>query len=142
MCLGLEDSNNSFIPQPPINKEKEVIIEQLLNKPYEITEQKFSQKELSFWLQSGITSEVLKQYKAVSLKEYRSENRECKPFSYVSSEKEPIFGYIGKRFVKIYRPFSKVRFLYGGNIGESYCFGLEQLPAKGDTLLLQGEKKM
>lgn len=141
MCLGLDDSSSSFIPQPPINKEKEVIIEQPLNKSYEITEQKFSQKELNFWLQSGITSEVLKQYKAVSLKEYRSENRECKPFSYASSEKEPIFGYIGKRFIKIYRPFSKVRFLYGGNIGESYCFGLEQLPAKGDTLFITGGEK-
>lgn len=141
MCLGLEDSSNSFIPQPPINKEKEVIIEQPLNKSYEITEQKFSQKELNFWLQSGITSEVLKQYKAVSLKEYRSENRDCKPFSYFSSDKEPIFGYIGQRFIKIYRPFSKVRFLYGGNIGDSYCFGLEQLPAKGDTLFITGGEK-
>lgn len=48
---------------------------------------------------------------------------------------------MGKRHVKIYRPFSDVRFLYGGNIGDSYCFGLEQLPAKGDTLFITGGEK-
>ncbi|MHC8440561.1 toprim domain-containing protein, partial [Bacteroides hominis] len=41
----------------------------------------------------------------------------------------------------LYRPFSKTRFLYGGNIGESYCFGLEQLPSKGDTLFITGGEK-
>jgi hypothetical protein len=48
---------------------------------------------------------------------------------------------MGKRYVKIYRPFSEVRFLYGGNIGDNYCFGLEQLPAKGDTLFITGGEK-
>ena len=99
------------------------------------------QKELDFWLQSGITPEILKLYKTVSLKEFRSENKENKPFYYTSSESEPIFGYMGKQYVKIYRPFSEIRFLYGGNIGESYCFGLEQLPAKGDTLFITGGEK-
>ena len=111
------------------------------SKPYHIIQQKFSQKELDFWFQSGITPEILKQYKAISLKEFRSENRENKPFGYTSTENEPIFGYMGKRHIKIYRPFSEVRFLYGGTIGESYCFGLEQLPAKGDTLFITGGEK-
>lgn len=48
---------------------------------------------------------------------------------------------MGKRYVKIYRPFSDIRFLYGGNLGENYCFGLEQLPAKGDTLFITGGEK-
>jgi hypothetical protein len=59
----------------------------------------------------------------------------------VSSETEPIFGYAGKRYVKIYRPFSKIRFLYGGLLPDNYCFGLEQLPAKGDTLFITGGEK-
>ena len=50
-------------------------------------------------------------------------------------------GLTGKRHVKIYRPFSDIRFLYGGNLGENYCFGLEQLPAKGDTLFITGGEK-
>lgn len=104
-------------------------------------QQKFAPQELDFWMQSGITPEILKLYKTVSLKEYRSENKEGKPFFYTSSEAEPIFAYMGKRYVKIYRPFSDIRFLYGGTIGESYCFGLEQLPAKGDTLFITGGEK-
>jgi hypothetical protein len=140
MSLGLSNSE-TYIPQQPIDKNKQTVPESLINKPYNVIQQKFTQKELDFWSQSGITPEILKLYKAISLKEFSSENKEGKPFSYISSENQPIFGYMGKRFVKIYRPFSEVRFLYGGNIGENYCFGLEQLPAKGDTYSLQAEKK-
>ena len=141
MCLGLSDSENTYIPQQPITKNKQPVPEPPQNKPYNVIQQKFTQREMDFWMQSGITPEILKLYKVVSLKEFRSENKEGKPFCYASSENEPIFGYIGKRFVKIYRPFSDVRFLYGGNIGENYCFGLEQLPAKGDTLFITGGEK-
>jgi hypothetical protein len=141
MCLRLGDSENPYIPQQPIAQSKQPAPEPPQNRPYNIIQQKFTQKELDFWMKSGITPEILKLYKAVSLKEFRSENKEGKPFSYASSESEPIFGYMGKRFVKIYRPFSEVRFLYGGNIGENYCFGLEQLPAKGDTLFITGGEK-
>lgn len=142
MCLGLDNVGNSYILQQTLVKQKQTAApEPKQNKPYNIKEQKFSQKELDFWIQSGITLEILKLYKTVSLKEFKSENKEGKPFSYTSSENEPLFGYIGKRYVKIYRPFSDVRFLYGGNLGENYCFGLEQLPAKGDTLFITGGEK-
>ncbi len=142
MSLGLNSSDfASCVPQSVSQKNTLTTSEPPQNKPYNIVQQKFTQKELDFWMQSGITPEVLKLYKTVSLKEFRSENKDDKPFSYTSSEHEPIFGYIGKRHVKIYRPFSDVRFLYGGNIGDSYCFGLEQLPAKGDTLFITGGEK-
>ena len=142
MSLGLGDSGNTtYIPKSTPQKSNPTNPEPPKNKPYNIIQQKFSQKELDFWIRSGITPEILKLYKTVSLKEFRSENKDNKPFYYVSSENEPIFGYMGKRFIKIYRPFSEVRFLYGGNIGENYCFGLEQLPAKGDTLFITGGEK-
>ncbi len=143
MSLGLDSSDYSYTLQPTMlkNKQQPVMPEPPKNRPYHIIQQKFTQKEQDFWMQSGITPDILKQYKAVSLKEFRSENKDGKPFSYVSSESEPLFGYMGKRFVKIYRPFSDIRFLYGGTIGESYCFGLEQLPSKGDTLFITGGEK-
>jgi len=142
MSLGLDSSAYAtHIPQSVPQKNNSTIPELPKIKPYNITQQKFTQKELDFWLRSGITPEILKLYRAVSLKEFRSENKDGKSFSYTSSENEPLFGYIGKRYVKIYRPFSEVRFLYGGNIGDSYCFGLEQLPAKGDTLFITGGEK-
>jgi hypothetical protein len=141
MSLGLGESESSYTAQRTMPQSKQPILEPPQSKPYNISQQKYTQKELEFWLQSGITPEILKLYKAVSLKEFRSVNKDDKPFFYTSSENEPIFGYMGKRFVKIYRPFSQVRFLYGGNIGENYCFGLEQLPAKGDTLFITGGEK-
>ena len=67
----------------------------------------------------------------VSLKKFSSENNEGKPFSIAATDKEPVFGYTAKQYVKVYRPHSEMRFLYAGDFGENYCFGLEQLPAKG-----------
>ena len=34
-----------------------------------------------------------------------------------------------------------MRFLYVGDFGDNYCFGLEQLPAKGDLLFITGGEK-
>ncbi len=142
MSLGLDNSDyTDYIPRSVPLKKCSITPESPKNKPYNIVQQKFSQKELNFWIQSGITPEILKLYKTVSLKEYKSVNKDRKPFSYASSEREPIFGYIGKRHIKIYRPFSEIRFLYGGNLGDNYCFGLEQLPAKGDTIFITGGEK-
>jgi len=141
MSLGLDNSDYTPVSQSTPQKGSLINSEPPKNKPYNIIQQKYTQKELDFWIQSGITPDILKLYKTVSLKEFRSENKDNKPFYYTSSENEPIFGYMGKRYVKIYRPFSEIRFLYGGNIGESYCFGLEQLPAKGDTLFITGGEK-
>jgi len=145
LSLNLDDNDSSFVlsvsPVARSVPKAEPIVKPKKSKSYIVIQQNFSSEELTFWSQYGITSEILKTYKAVSLKEFRSENSDGKPFYFTSSVQEPIFGYIGKRHVKIYRPFSEIRFLYGGNFGENYCFGLEQLPAKGDTLFITGGEK-
>lgn len=110
-------------------------------KPYSVIQKQFSADEISFWEQYGVTQEILKNYKVVSIKQFHSENNQGTLYSFSASIQEPIFGYTGKRHVKIYRPFSPIRFLYGGNVGENYCFGLEQLPTKGDTLFITGGEK-
>ena len=84
---------------------------------------------------------MLKLFRVVSLKKFSSENNEGKPFSIVATDKEPVFGYTAKQYVKVYRPHSEMRFLYAGDFGENYCFGLEQLPAKGDLLFITGGEK-
>lgn len=122
------------------NKQEPPLIQPKV-KPYKITRKNFSQKELDFWQQSGITTDVLKQYKVTSLNEFRSENSENKPFYFKSTDNEPLFGYLGKVRIKIYRPYSNPRFLYAGEPEEHYCFGLEQLPAKGDTLFITGGER-
>lgn len=142
MSLELGDSDyTAYTPQTVTPRNKPANIEQPKIKTYNIIQQNFTQKELEFWMQSGITPEILKLYRTVSLKEFRSVNKDDKPFFYTSSENESLFGYMGKRHIKIYRPFSEIRFLYGGNFGENYCFGLEQLPAKGDALFITGGEK-
>ena len=98
-------------------------------------------RTLMYWQQYGITPEVLELYKVCSLRDFQSVTADGTPFTYTSSVTEPMYGYKNKRYIKLYRPFSKTRFLYGGNFGENYCFGLEQLPAKGDTLFITGGEK-
>ena len=94
-------------------------------KPYRTTEKPFTDAELAYWGASGITEELLHRYGAVSLAEYRGETREGKSFGFSSTPAEPMFGYKGKWGVKVYRPMSEVRFVYGGHTGDNYCFGLE-----------------
>lgn len=142
MSLGLDNSDyTDHVSRPVPKKDTPPTPDSIQSKPYHIIQQKFSQKELDFWNKSGITPGILKLYKTVSLKEFKSVNKNGQSFSYTSFDSEPLFGYMGKRYVKIYRPFSEVRFLYGGSIGDSYCFGLEQLPSKGDTLFITGGEK-
>lgn len=110
-------------------------------KEFTIVEQPMLKNELHFWQEYGIESAVLKRYNVVSIREFESVNSEGKPFTLHSTQQEPIFGYLQQNFIKIYRPFSNIRFLYGGQVEESYCFGLEQLPAKGDILYITGGEK-
>ena len=138
LSLGLSEGNP--IPVPKTFKEPEKPVPapvERTGRPYTFKERKLTASELEYWQQYGITPEILEQYKVCSVVQFQSENADGNPFSYSSTKEEPIYGYKNKRFIKLYRPFSKTRFLYGGNIGESYCFGLEQLPS-----LLRAGKKM
>lgn len=142
LSLGISEGNP--IPVPKTFKEPDspvhVSVERT-GRPYTFKEKKFTVPELDYWKQYSIIPEILEQYKVCSVVQFQSENSEGNPFSYSSTAEEPIYGYKNKRFIKLYRPFSKTRFLYGGNIGENYCFGLEQLPSKGDTLFITGGEK-
>jgi hypothetical protein len=149
LSLGIdENSDESFVisitvPKDKAGKQPEIspVPTPKKTKPYSAVQQSFSAKETEFWRQYGILPETLKAYKVFSLREFQSENNEGKPFTLRSSDNGPIFGYQGKRHIKIYRPFSEIRFLYGGLLPDNYCFGLEMLPAKGDTLFITGGEK-
>ena len=117
-------------------------VEYIANKKsFRVYERPFTQKELAFWEQYGISLETLEQYHVKSLSCYESVSREGKPFKLTSSSEEPIFCYAHNDFVKIYRPNSKLRFLYGGEKSEEYVFGLARLPNKGDILFITGGEK-
>lgn len=108
---------------------------------FKIYEQPFSAEEKKFWLRYGITDKTLTQYRVKSLFRYEAISGQGKAFTLTSTKEEPIFCYIMGDFVKIYRPKSKLRFLYGGEKLEDYVFGFEQLPNKGDILFITGGEK-
>lgn len=110
-------------------------------RPYTFVQKPFSPVELTWWAKYGITEKVLLSFQVVSLGRYESENREGKPYCFLSSEKEPMYSYLHKQHIKVYRPFSEIRFVQAGTIPEYFCFGLEQLPAKGDLLFITGGEK-
>lgn len=110
-------------------------------RKYNVIRKNFSKHELIWWAQYGISEKLLLSFHTVSLSRFESENREGKPFYFQSSEKEPLYCYAGKQHIKVYRPLSEIRFVQAGNIPEHFCFGLEQLPSKGDLLFITGGEK-
>lgn len=112
------------------------------NRSYHYAERAFSEKEAAYWMQYGIGRGILVRYHVAAIAEYCSRNKEGDPFTLRSSESMPMFGYLFPKHIKLYRPQAdKMRFLYGGDPGENYCFGLEQLPVRGDTLFITGGEK-
>lgn len=102
----------------------------------------FDENLLNYWAHYGIDEATLRLFRVRSLKRYESISAEGKKFELLSSPTEPMFAYIGNGYVKIYRPYSaKVRFLYGGRMPVTYCFGMEQIPTKGDILFITGGEK-
>jgi len=101
----------------------------------------FNEHELTFWRQYGISLEVLKRYNVCSIESYFGVSKENKEFNLISTIEQPIFGYQGRRYTKLYRPNSTFRFLYSGEMTENYIFGLEQLPVRGDIVFITGGEK-
>lgn len=130
-----QERHSTYKETPELQKEK------VSNKPFKLYAQAFSAEELCFWGRYGITGKTLERYNVHSLARYESVSSQGKPFALHSTADEPMFAYVLGDFVKLYRPKSKVRFLYGGNKSEDYIFGFEQLPSKGDVLFITGGEK-
>jgi len=108
--------------------------------------QEFSDSEKRFWDQYGIDQQTLARYNVYSLSRCDFEREDGTEFSAIGSSLAPCFAYFfnGITGVKLYRPKSKVRFLYGGELPKPYVFGWEQLPASGkkhDKLFITGGEK-
>lgn len=110
-------------------------------KWYKLIEQSFNVKELDYWEQYGIDTKTLQRFHVKSLARYESVSNEGKPFTLGSTHEDPMFAYSMGKFVKVYRPKSKLRFLYGGEKVNDYVFGFQQLPSKGDVVFITGGEK-
>ena len=110
-------------------------------KWYKLIEQSFNVKELDYWEQYGIDTKTLQRFHVKSLARYESVSNQGKPFTLGSTHEDPMFAYSMGEFVKVYRPKSKLRFLYGGEKVNDYVFGFQQLPSKGDVVFITGGEK-
>ena len=108
---------------------------------FSIVEQPYRMEELAFWGRYGIDSKTLQRFRVKSLSRFDSVSNQEKPYTLRSTVREAMFCYAMGAFVKVYRPFSTIRFLYAGNKTDDYVFGFEQLPNKGDMLFITGGEK-
>lgn len=106
-----------------------------------ITTRDFSQTELQYWNRYGVNLETLRRFQVTAVETYQGIGKSGNKYIFQSTKAEPIFGYQGIRFTKLYRPFSKQRFLFSGETTEQYIFGKDQLPIRGDILFFTGGEK-
>ena len=128
-------------PKPPISQpaDQPKLMEE--KKWFKLIEQSFSIEEMKYWQQYGIDFNTLQRFHVKSLARYESISNQGKPFTLGSTNEEPMFAYNMGAFVKVYRPKSKLRFLYGGEKVTDYVFGFQQLPSKGDIIFITGGEK-
>jgi hypothetical protein len=146
LCLNIERKTfpNPKLTPSTVNTQNQITTKADEKKPllpFKVLEKPFSENELQFWKDYGISIIELNKYKVKALTSYKGTNTEGLPFHLDASLHEPIFAYPGNGFVKLYRPNSKLRFLYGGLMPEIYCFGLDQLPQRGDIVFITGGEK-
>ena len=98
---------------------------------------------LTFWQKLGVNKDLLKKYGVISVKEYTAISRLGKSYTVRATQSQPIFAYkINSLAHKLYFPNAKrYRFLYLGRKPESYVFGYDQLPPKGNSVILTGGEK-
>jgi len=106
-----------------------------------VTFKNFSQQELDYWYSYGVDSKLLRTFNVKSVKFFKGISQSGNSFTLTSNDKEPMFAYAFQNFIKLYRPNSKLRFLYNGKINNPYIFGYEQMPNKGDLLFITGGEK-
>ncbi len=124
-------------PQPKVEEEDDPSPP----KHYTISTRSFNTSEIAFWDRVGITKEVLARFNVVAIEKFDSISNDGRPYTLRSTINKPIFGYVNKGYVKLYCPYSSNRFLYGGKKPELYCFGLEQLPVRGDVVFITAGEK-
>lgn len=110
-------------------------------KPFKLEIRPFTDKELVYWGFYGINLDTLQKFGVSSVAKLCSTNSEGKPYTICSTEQEPMFAYRVQNCTKIYRPKSKMRFLYASATDHTYIFGMGQLPTRGSVIFITGGEK-
>lgn len=110
---------------------------------FSVVQRDFTKEELDYWLQYGITKDILRRFNVKALSEFSTKNKEGKPYSRKSDQNHFIFAYDQGNWHKLYKPLDekKYRFQFLGPKPQNFVFGLEQLPEKGNLVFLTGGEK-
>lgn len=110
---------------------------------FKAVQQSFRTYELKYWQRYGITEDILTRYSVSSVKNCKFTHPQKKSFSLYGSYMEPMYGYFfnDKQGIKVYRPFSTMRFMYAGELPHPYVFGFRQLPESGEYIIITGGEK-
>lgn len=102
----------------------------------------FTRADLQYWSQYGIDFQTLDRYHVKSIDKcyFTKSDRKYRIFG---TSRSPAFGYMFNegRGIKVYRPKSENRFMYGGNLPSPYIFGYDQLPDSGSSIYITGGEK-
>lgn len=110
-------------------------------KSFKLEVRSFTDEELAYWGIYGINLDTLKKFEVTSVAKLFGTNSEDKPYTICSNEQEPMFAYRVQNCTKIYRPKSKIRFLYASASDHIYIFGMGQLPTRGSVIFITGGEK-
>lgn len=101
------------------------------------------QWEIDYWKKYGISLDTLKKYNVYFLDDIVFKRKDKKDFSLFASKAIPMYGYLfsDDKGIKIYRPTAKTRFMYAGQLPKPYIFGYDQLPDKGEYIIITGGEK-
>lgn len=128
-------------PQVSAPSSDQPVSQPSMTDKYSVQSQPFTETDLEFWGKYGINQTTLERYGVSSLASFSSYSRKGKPYQLHYKSTEPMYCYQLGDSVKIYRPNSKVRFLNAGVRSSDDLFGYDQLPSKGEYVLLTGGEK-
>ena len=97
-----------------------------------VVRQEFTNVDKAFWQQFGITLDTLKKYNVSSIKYYLCDGI----VKGIYKDESPMYAYKVYDKFKIYRPLSDKYTKWRNNLTEYDIQGLEQLPEKGELLII------
>lgn len=119
-----------------ITKKTKLSSSKTYNKPIEtvigVVRQPFTEADTKYWSQFNIHEKTLNKYNVSSIKYYLC-NGIVKG---VYKEENPIYAYKVFNNFKVYRPYGDKYTKWRNNLGEYDIQGWEQLPEKGNTLII------
>ncbi len=136
-----QNTNNASVLKRQTIVSKQFPIEKETNWKSSIEYQDFTSTELNYWKQYGINLLLLRKYSVKSVKSFHGFSNSDKNYTINSESKQPIFAYCFANYVKLYRPFSRLRFLFIGHKTNTYIFGYKLLPLRGNLLFITGGEK-